>query len=700
MLLSKAESGQVQELVSGRLWCYPDAALQPVPEDSVPLELRHPPSPGEGSYVTLVPGFRPCSDAARGPLRLLRNEEAYGIMLMESGQRYKVRACHSRKDWWFDYGALRPVHLKYVPEALRAAVRPAWGDYGPLERGNLGVVVAVADAADSEGGLGRARYLEGAVHLVVQQLMHAPKIPPSTGKGRRRRLQFTLVVTEAGSGSDVPVGAVLRRGQQRVHQVAVVTPGRKYWLAARLSCNDDHLMLANLKPCALNLYAPSGRPGSFLQLKPVRCTQQILSLAACNGSAAAGVAAAAGSDTWYDPFEDDAVCVFEWDSAETPLALKQNRVTQVDFVWGVCFDDLEGIFTKRHTVCMQAAAPPSCAAAEPAAAAAAMQHSGRAAGGAAQQLRADALSDSSTDAVVLDCWWLARSARSRHPAHRHGNGGSSSSSDSSSNDEEDEDAGAEQADDSCSNSDEEDANDDAGGAEEEGSSDADDDAGGATAATHAAGAAAAGQAAANEGHSTSKAVVVLAAAAAAALISGSAMHQLLHQLLQRLALHGLRRMSVPLLHGKERHLHAAAAAVEALAGISRVQAEQASLLQRSRVRWSEVALAAAVQQQAAAGVLHTAAQAHPGHPACATAALAQAAAAAEAVTAAAVTVVAAVVAISTWTLQVQRAAAEAEGNELAQALAAKAMAAAEQFLPDNWRHPCLGSAQQQQEGQR
>jgi hypothetical protein len=90
-----------------------------------------------------------------------------------------VRACHSRKDWWFDRGAVKPVHMKFVPESLRAAVRPAWGDYvaltsdhaafgsateGPLEPGNLGVVVAVADAADSEGGLGQARYTVRSCH--------------------------------------------------------------------------------------------------------------------------------------------------------------------------------------------------------------------------------------------------------------------------------------------------------------------------------------------------------------------------------------------------------------------------------------------------------------------------------------------------------------------------------------------------------
>jgi hypothetical protein len=47
---------------------------------------------GEGSYVTLVPGFKACSDAARGPLSLMRTEDAYGLVLMESGQRYRVSA--------------------------------------------------------------------------------------------------------------------------------------------------------------------------------------------------------------------------------------------------------------------------------------------------------------------------------------------------------------------------------------------------------------------------------------------------------------------------------------------------------------------------------------------------------------------------------------------------------------------------------
>ncbi|WIA30414.1 hypothetical protein OEZ86_000499 [Tetradesmus obliquus] len=48
----------VQELVSGALWAYPEAALQPVPEERVPHDLRHPPSPGEGSYVTCLASRR------------------------------------------------------------------------------------------------------------------------------------------------------------------------------------------------------------------------------------------------------------------------------------------------------------------------------------------------------------------------------------------------------------------------------------------------------------------------------------------------------------------------------------------------------------------------------------------------------------------------------------------------------------------
>jgi hypothetical protein len=55
-------------------------------------------SAGEGSYVTLVPGFKAFSDAARGPLSLMRNEDAYGLVLMESGQRYRVSRCCCC--WW------------------------------------------------------------------------------------------------------------------------------------------------------------------------------------------------------------------------------------------------------------------------------------------------------------------------------------------------------------------------------------------------------------------------------------------------------------------------------------------------------------------------------------------------------------------------------------------------------------------------
>lgn len=92
----------------------------------------------------------------------------------------QVRCCHgNRGDWWYDHGAVRPIHMKYVPESLRAAVRPGWGDYvalshdhgsfgtaadGPMEPGNLGVVVAVHDVPDSKGGLTSARYTVRACH--------------------------------------------------------------------------------------------------------------------------------------------------------------------------------------------------------------------------------------------------------------------------------------------------------------------------------------------------------------------------------------------------------------------------------------------------------------------------------------------------------------------------------------------------------
>jgi hypothetical protein len=40
--------------------------------------------------VTLVADFKSFSDASRGPLSLMRSKDAYGIVLMESGQRYRV----------------------------------------------------------------------------------------------------------------------------------------------------------------------------------------------------------------------------------------------------------------------------------------------------------------------------------------------------------------------------------------------------------------------------------------------------------------------------------------------------------------------------------------------------------------------------------------------------------------------------------
>lgn len=91
---------KVQELLSGRLWWYPEAALQPVPADSAPQEVQHPATPGEGSYVTLAADYKTCTDAGRGPLSLLRTEEAYGVVLMESGNRFRV--C---------LGSLSPLHM-------------------------------------------------------------------------------------------------------------------------------------------------------------------------------------------------------------------------------------------------------------------------------------------------------------------------------------------------------------------------------------------------------------------------------------------------------------------------------------------------------------------------------------------------------------------------------------------------------------
>lgn len=38
----------------------------------------------------------------------------------------QVRGCLTGKDWWYDNGAVRPVHMRYVPEELRAGVRPKW----------------------------------------------------------------------------------------------------------------------------------------------------------------------------------------------------------------------------------------------------------------------------------------------------------------------------------------------------------------------------------------------------------------------------------------------------------------------------------------------------------------------------------------------------------------------------------------------
>lgn len=79
-------------MTSGRLWWYPEAVLQPIPANAAPHDVQHPASPGEGSYVTLVADYKSFSDAGRGPLSLMRTEDAYGVVLMESGNRFRVCA--------------------------------------------------------------------------------------------------------------------------------------------------------------------------------------------------------------------------------------------------------------------------------------------------------------------------------------------------------------------------------------------------------------------------------------------------------------------------------------------------------------------------------------------------------------------------------------------------------------------------------
>jgi hypothetical protein len=114
------------------------------------------------------------------------------------------------------------------------------------------------------GCCGAVRYLEGALHLVVEQLLHLPKIPPATALGRCKKLACNLTLLDAddaglgaagaahGSGGVVPVTSVLCRGQSQL--VQQVTPGRRYLIDARLSCKvngwgcwadagDSHLML-------------------------------------------------------------------------------------------------------------------------------------------------------------------------------------------------------------------------------------------------------------------------------------------------------------------------------------------------------------------------------------------------------------------------------------------------------------------------
>lgn len=44
----------------------------------------------DGDYVTLVPNYKELSDAARGPLSLQRSDDAFGMVVLVSGNRFRV----------------------------------------------------------------------------------------------------------------------------------------------------------------------------------------------------------------------------------------------------------------------------------------------------------------------------------------------------------------------------------------------------------------------------------------------------------------------------------------------------------------------------------------------------------------------------------------------------------------------------------
>lgn len=58
-----------------------------------PLFLNHlrPLPLDDGDYVTLVPNYKQFDDAGRGPLSLQRIDNAFGMIIITSGNRFRVR---------------------------------------------------------------------------------------------------------------------------------------------------------------------------------------------------------------------------------------------------------------------------------------------------------------------------------------------------------------------------------------------------------------------------------------------------------------------------------------------------------------------------------------------------------------------------------------------------------------------------------
>jgi hypothetical protein len=59
----------------------------------------------DGDYVTLVPGYKAFSDAGRGPLSLARTESAFGMVVLASGDRLRVRGSRREGEWKGGNGA-------------------------------------------------------------------------------------------------------------------------------------------------------------------------------------------------------------------------------------------------------------------------------------------------------------------------------------------------------------------------------------------------------------------------------------------------------------------------------------------------------------------------------------------------------------------------------------------------------------------